>query len=42
MNTFIKYAVMEKYLPLLLATLATSSIVFGFCWSLHAGALLHG
>jgi hypothetical protein len=42
MNTFINYAVMEKYMPLLLATLATSSIVFGFCWSLYASASLHG
>ncbi|WP_277752529.1 hypothetical protein [Rhodanobacter glycinis] len=42
MNTFIKYAAMEKYMPALFATLATASIVFGFCWSMHAGAPLHG
>jgi hypothetical protein len=42
MNSFIKYAVMEKYMPLLLATMITATTVFGFCWSLYAGASLHG
>ncbi|MEO8999416.1 MAG: hypothetical protein ABI227_08850 [Rhodanobacter sp.] len=42
MHTFIKYAAMEKYMSALLATLATASIVFGFCWSAYASTSLHG
>ena len=42
MNTFIKYTVVEKYMPALLAALTTTSIVFGFGWSLYAGSPLHG
>jgi len=41
MNAFIKYAAIEKYMPALLATLTTASIVFGFCWSLYTSASLH-
>jgi hypothetical protein len=41
MNTFLKYTVVEKYMPALLAAITTSSIAFGF-WSAYVSAPLHG
>jgi hypothetical protein len=41
-NTFVKYSILEKCMPVLIASFATVSIVFGMCWSLHASLLLQG
>lgn len=42
MNTFLKYSLIDRCMPVLLASFSTASIAFGLYWSLHASMLLHG
>ncbi|WP_256371888.1 hypothetical protein [Rhodanobacter sp. L36] len=42
MNSFLKYSLLDKYIPPLLVAFATASIAFGLFWSVHASLLLNG
>ncbi len=42
MSAFIKYPVLDKYLAVLVASMATTSVALELLWSLQSSALLSG